>query len=252
MDEPLFAAADTETRLRTLAHVVGLVVVAFLAALVLASLGIGILGALGLAVSPMSPEVNAVVSVLQFLGFIAVGLWYVEWEDARDLLHLERPSLRDLGWVVAALVALFVLFKALAVVLGALGIAPATNSAIESGRQNPRLLLYFVVVTIVFTAPAEEFLFRGLVQGLFRRAYGVVPGVIIASGVFGVAHYLALTGGGSKVAYLAIAAVLGLVLGAVYEYTGNLLVPIAIHAVWNGRIYLVEWLEIVHGVTLPV
>lgn len=241
MDDPLYAVADTETRVRTLTHVVGLVGGAFLAALALSTLGFAVLGGLGFRISPMSAEVNAIASALQFLGFLAVGLWYVEWADARDLLYLDRPSLRDAGWVVAGLVGLFAVFELLAFVLSALGIAPATNAAIESGRESPRLLLYFVVVTIVFTAPAEEFLFRGIVQGLFRRAYGVVPGIVIASGVFGVVHYLALTGGGSKVAYLAIAAVLGLVLGAVYEYTESLAVPVAIHGFYNAFQFLLVY-----------
>ncbi|MHB9287849.1 lysostaphin resistance A-like protein [Halobacteriales archaeon Cl-PHB] len=241
MDDPLYAVADTETRVRTLAHVLGLVVGAFLAALAFSTLGFAVLGGLGLRTSPMSAEVSAVVSALQFLGFLAVGLWYVEWADARDILHLGRPSLRDAFWILVGLGGLFVLFELLALILTALGVAPATNTAIESGREQPRLLLYFVVVTIVFTAPAEEFLFRGVVQGLFRRAYGVVPGLLIASGVFGVVHYLALTGGGSKVAYLAIAAVLGLVLGAVYEYTESLAVPVAIHGLYNAYQFLLVY-----------
>lgn len=241
MDDRLFALADAETRIRTLVHVVVLVVGAFLAALVFATSGLGVFGELGFQIQPMAPVVNAVVSALQFVGFIAVGLWYVEWADARDLLYLGRPSIRDVGWVAVGLVGLFVLFKALAAVLAALGVAPATNAAVEAGRDQPRLLLYFVVVTILFTAPAEEFLFRGLVQGLFRRAYGVVPGIVIASGVFGVVHYLALTGGGSKVAYLAIAAVLGLVLGAVYEYTENLVVPVAVHGLYNTYQFLLVY-----------
>ena len=66
--------------------------------------------------------------------------------------------------------------------------------------------------------------------------------VFLASiGMFGVVHWIALSGGG-KVTYIAVAAVLGLALGAVYERTKNILVPIAVHGLYNALLFSIQWL----------
>lgn len=73
---------------------------------------------------------------------------------------------------------------------------------------------------------AEELFFRGAVQGLAVRWAGLPLGLAIASALFGLAHLITPT-------YAVIAAAIGLYLGALYAATGNLLVPIVIHALYD-------------------
>jgi len=54
-------------------------------------------------------------------------------------------------------------------------------------------------------------------------------------------------GSGSQLVYVAIAAAAGLVLGAAYELTRNLLVPIAMHALWNVSVYALLYLDATGG-----
>jgi membrane protease YdiL (CAAX protease family) len=249
MASKYYRVTDWRTRLESVGHSVGVVVAAFLlgylftyvVAFVLVGLGFVSLEVFTNPDVPLPGWVAIVAFIAQFSGFVAAVVAYLAWRDETDLFEYGVPDLTDLAWGVAGLVGLFVAAFAVSALIQLLGAETATNEVVELGQQNPRLFLYLIPVTILVVAPAEELLFRGVVQGLFRRAYGVVPGLVLASALFGVAHWLALTGGG-KLTYVAIAAVLGIVLGTVYELTDNLVVPVAIHGAWNAFLFGVQYL----------
>lgn len=81
----------------------------------------------------------------------------------------------------------------------------------------------------------EELLFRGLLQGALAERWGTPAALLIASLAFGLAHPMS----GS---YVALATLLGLYFGALWYWTGNLLVPIAAHAMYDAVVlsYLVR------------
>ncbi|MFB6156299.1 MAG: lysostaphin resistance A-like protein [Haloferacaceae archaeon] len=223
------------------------VLVAFLGAVVLAALGASLLGALGVARESMAGRVG--LTVLQFAGF-GVGLAGVlhvgdDWAVVTD--HVRVPTLRDAGYAVAGLVAVLGAAAAVGQLLSALGIDVAQNQVIAIGRENPRFFLYMIPVSLLLVGPMEELLFRGTVQGLLRRAWGPAAAVVVASALFGLVHWVALTGAGSRVSYVAVAAALGLVLGAVYELTDNVVVPAAVHGVYNAVLFAVQY-AVVTGV----
>jgi len=225
--------SDWQTRLVSVGHSLGIVVAAF---------GVGLLVALVLSAGASSvlPSGNPVVTLSlmagQFLGFILVAVAYAELFDHRDLLPFRVPSLRDIGFVVLGFVSLFVVALLSGYIIQLLGADQAQNQAVELGRQDPVLFLYLIPVAIFLVGPGEEMIFRGIVQGLLKRAYGFVPGLIGASVLFGIVHVVALSGPG-KVTYMVIAAALGLVLGLLYEYTENLVVPSLVHGVWNAFLF---------------
>jgi membrane protease YdiL (CAAX protease family) len=83
--------------------------------------------------------------------------------------------------------------------------------------------------------PSEEFLFRGIVQSRLRERLSAIPAVAIAGSIFAVVHVIALAGSPSAVAVTVTGLLVpGLVLGVVYEYTGNLVVPWLIHSIHNS------------------
>jgi len=85
----------------------------------------------------------------------------------------------------------------------------------------------------------EEMLFRGVIQEAVADRVGREPGVwiglAVASLLFGLAHPITRT-------YALLAALIGLYLGWLWIATGNLLVPIATHAVYDflALVYLVK------------
>jgi len=247
MGSDYYRVPDWETRLQTFSHGVGLVVAGVLLSLVAATIGIALFQGLGLTfetTADLAPLPYAALNAIQFLGYYAATVLYLRWRDYPDLFRAAVPSLRDLAWVVGGFVALYVLAYALTVVFTALGVESATNSVVEQGRKDPVRFLYLIPVTFLFVAPAEELLFRGVIQGIFRRAYGVVPAVLFASAIFGLGHWLALLGSSTgKVRYVVVAAMLGLVLGTLYELTENILVPILVHAAWNSMSFVSNYVD---------
>lgn len=253
-DPPLYKFGTSEDRIRSVTHSLALVVAAFAAGFALAIVGLNVAGLFGFSYSSQNlpVELQAAAAALQFVGFLVVGLAYLRWRGTDvDLFQIRVPSLREIGWVVAGLVGLFVLLNIVSVIISALGVESAENAAVVQGREQPTLFLYLIGVTILFTAPAEELLFRGLVQGLFRKAYGVVPGILIASVLFGIVHFVALSGSGSRIPYIAVAAALGVVLGAVYERTENLAVPILVHAGYNAILFYAAYLAATGQIEMP-
>ncbi len=72
----------------------------------------------------------------------------------------------------------------------------------------------------------EELLFRGLIQAALGRWLGPVPALVLASVLFGLAHWITPT-------YGLLAAVMGAYLGGVWLLSGNLLVPIVAHWIYD-------------------
>lgn len=84
------------------------------------------------------------------------------------------------------------------------------------------ILISSVLVTPIY----EELFFRGLLQSLFRRYLGPWPSIVLASLLFGLAHFpLPHT--------IAPLVALGIALGYNYERSGRLWAPIVIHALFN-------------------
>ena len=85
----------------------------------------------------------------------------------------------------------------------------------------------------------EEMLFRGLIQettaGWVGGPLGIWAGLLVASLLFGAVHPITPT-------YAVLAGLMGLYLGWLWIATGNLLVPITAHAVYDfvALVYLVK------------
>jgi membrane protease YdiL (CAAX protease family) len=220
---------------RTLGNALLVIFLAFLAALIAASLGGVALAAAGYPQDGMVFRVGA--TVLQFIGFGVGVAGYLLVTKQPDLVRAHLPTRTDLVWVVVGFVALFTGAVAISAVLAQLGVQVAQNQVVVTGQDNPRFFLYMIPVSLLFVGPFEELVFRGVVQGLFRRRYGSAVAIGAAATLFGVAHLVALTGGGSRVSYLAVAAILGLVLGFTYERTENLAVPALVHGGYNALLF---------------
>jgi membrane protease YdiL (CAAX protease family) len=83
-----------------------------------------------------------------------------------------------------------------------------------------------LAVLSVSAGVGEEMLFRGVIQGFLGRILGRWPGLALASLLFGLLHPV-------SVGYVAVAAVLGAYLGAVWLVSGNLLTVMVAHAVYD-------------------
>jgi hypothetical protein len=218
-----------------------LIVVAFLAATATVGLGANLLVGAGV-VAPDDLEYRVAVAVLQFVGFGVAVAGYLGLTRDWDLVDLRLPTLRHVGLIVAGVLALLLAQLAIARLLTGLGVQVAQNQVIVAGREDPRYFLYMIPVAILLVGPFEELVFRGGVQGLLRRTWGASVAVVVASVLFGVVHWIALTGGGgTRVPYVVVAATLGLVLGYLYERSRNLVVPAVVHGLYNTALFGLQY-----------
>jgi len=185
---------------------------------------------------------SAIALTAQGVGLVVVGALYLSVRDLPlSYLRLEWPSLRDLGWVVGATVTLFVVLGGLTVLIEQLGLSATDHSTAQAGRENPQLLLPLIPLSVLVTGPAEEFLYRGVIQTRLKEAFDVRVAVFIAALLFSLVHVPAYGAGSGLDASLAttlgILFVLGAVLGAAYEYAENLVVPAVAHGIYNAVVF---------------
>lgn len=226
--------SDPGIHLRTIGSVVAVVAGAILIAAVLTSLGMAVLSPV--VASWERPGPRALRSAFQFVGFGLTVAAYLAIRNDWDLIDWRVPTLRDLVWIVGGLVGFLALLATLSMLLRTLGIDTAESQIVTAGRENPRYLLYLIPVTILLVGPTEELIFRGIVQGTLRRTYGPGVAVALASAVFALIHWWSLqpSTGDARLVTLGLIFVFGALLGILYEYTGNLVVPIAVHGLFNA------------------
>ncbi|WP_101294210.1 CPBP family intramembrane glutamic endopeptidase [Halegenticoccus soli] len=214
---------------------------AFLCASALAIPAAELFAGLGL-VGPRGVGRQVVLTVFQFVGFGVAVAGYLAVTDDWRLIRARVPTGRDLllvgGGVAFLLVAQFVIVAA----LGALGVNAGENQVVATGRRSPAYLLYMIPVTLLLVGPTEELLFRGVVQGLLRRAFGAASAIALASAVFGLVHVFGVTGTpGQRLVYALVAALLGVVLGLLYERTGNIALPALVHGGYNAVLFAFQY-----------
>jgi len=95
-------------------------------------------------------------------------------------------------------------------------------SKIFIGNSN---ILLIIVSTCILVPIAEELIFRGIIQGELRRVMPGTVAVIIQALIFALIHINPI-----QISYVIIPA---LVLGAVYEWTKSIYVPIILHIIFN-------------------
>ena len=236
--------STAETRLRTFgvglflsfgAYGVGQIV-AVIAILALMGVGINVQNSPGIQLA-----VGAIM--LQGVTFGGIALIYLNYRDlGLDFIHVHFPSLRDVGVAVGGFVLLFGALNVISNVIQSLGLHSAENSVVDIASGNPVVFLLLIPLSFLLIGPGEELLYRGLIQGVLRESFSPVPAVILSSVLFASIHYFSLQGSG-KFVYLATVFFLALILGSVYEYTDNLLVPILIHGAYDATLFGLQYLS---------
>lgn len=210
-------------------------------------------GILTLARVPFDATVIGGLVLLQFLLFVVVGVGYLRWrgfdrDDILGYLGVGLPSLRDIGLILVTWIVMFIAMIVVAIVIttvvpelvGVEETEPAENPATVAIEENPEFIFIGIAAMFLVVGPAEEILFRGVIQNRLRERLSVVPAIVLASAIFAAAHTMALAGQDP----VAISMTLGILfvpslgLGAIYEYTGNIVVPSLLHGFHNSVVLL--------------
>lgn len=229
-------------------------------------IALSIIGAILIGIGlPVGPVIVG-MALLQFAWFVALGLWFLrrqgyDWDGVRAYLGIEIPSLKEVGlvlvtWVgiiITAGIVLTVVTEVAAELVGPSNAEPAENSTGEAIAANPEIVVFAVIGMLLVVGPAEETLFRGVVQNRLRESLSTVPAILLASLLFAMAHVFALAGGGSATGIaitMSVLFVTSIGLGWIYEYTENLVVPALLHGFHNS-VVVVATVSAATGLTVP-
>lgn len=226
-------------------------------AITVAALAVGVVGIVvtGAVESLLGVGDTAVVRVLDGnyiqIGFAAFAVAYLLWRgDWERYVKVRRPTVEDAGWILVIPVVFAAQSVVLPPILAAVGLPhpnPTTGNEQLALETRPLLWPVAFVGLYLFAAPAEELVYRGIVQGRLRESFDTVGVVLFGGLLFGFMHFLVglLTWGvalGGSVYWGLSATVPGLVWGYAYERTENLAVTAVTHAM--------SWTIAVHEIAL--
>ena len=163
------------------------------------------------------------------MGVVALG--YVWWsDDYNPLDRVRMPSSKESGWIAVGIIGNEIGIRALTPLLSLIGITHGGHSGeIPRWRvfvDQPELIVPGLVIMFVIMAPMEELLYRGVVHETLTGAIGSRGRVVVSGLLFGGIHLFLSAG----VVSMITTTMFGFILGASYERTSNLTVPIMIHA----------------------
>ena len=195
----------------------------------------------GFGFDPSGPELLIVQLIgLQGIGFPVVGYAYLRYtgRDLRTFVPIRFPGLRDIGLIVGGWIGALVAVGAVGYLIQVLGLVPAQNAAGQVIMENPGFVPFLIPFVLLLNGPGEEFLFRGILQGRFRESFGPVTAIVLATLMFAPLHIVALVGSPSAALVTSsILTVPSLVFGALYEYSGNFVVPALVHGLYNATLF---------------
>ncbi|MEZ4704416.1 MAG: CPBP family intramembrane glutamic endopeptidase [Bdellovibrionota bacterium] len=172
---------------------------------------------------PQKKKSQISLSSMGLLYFAMFSISVMVNQQSRLFLY---PSINESFWTHMAEDALIAIAISMVVVAASWGLNRFVPSVRRLSKSFARLFgaltLGECFMIAIFSAMGEEFFFRGMLQSWI----GLGP----ASILFGLLH----SGPGRKyLPWTLFAVVMGFVLGAVYEWRSNLLLPVAIHFLVN-------------------
>ncbi len=133
-----------------------------------------------------------------------------------------NPLIAGIGGIVLAFVVNFVAF---------LLHTPKVPSPIDKLTDSPVSLALLGIVAVTVGPLFEELLFRGFIQPLLSRTFGIAAGILLTALLFGSLH-------GPEYAwawqYVAAVSLVGVVLGIVRAWTNSIIPATIIHGCYNA------------------
>jgi len=193
-----------------------------------------------------------IITALQFL-LLGVGTFVFiviasKWDkfsyDYFEVIHWKNISINHIKWIGICITGLLVTNFTFGFIFTYLNLDVAENAVLGVAESNPIYLLYLIPIMLFFVGPAEELLFRGVLQGVLRDAFNTKISIFITSLLFGFIHTSA-AGGFSNEAmlYILTTFMLGIILGYIYELKESLIIPIVAHGIYNSILVIVAYYQ---------
>ena len=189
------------------------------------------------AATPPAPLTNEAVGLSMLLfGIVVGGIVFFLQQRNISVVRLfgfrAVPPMRVLGVSVLLFAAAFPLVRlTTALTLRWLGDDAEIQQIVQLfsdavGQGDWGRLVAPILLAVVVAPLTEEFVFRGYLYGVVRRYLGPITAIVLTSAIFAVIHFNLLS--------LPSLFILAICFALAYEATGSLLVPMAMHAIFNA------------------
>jgi membrane protease YdiL (CAAX protease family) len=154
--------------------------------------------------------------------------------------YYDRPFRQSVRWTRFALSTPFVascgVMAALVVVVASLLIGtPDNDSPMKALLSDPASALMIAVIGISLAPVCEEIVFRGFLQPLLVRSFGVWPGILLAAAAFGLMHFQEY---GNSWRHALLITLAGASFGWMRQSAGSTKAAAVMHAAYNGVFFL--------------
>jgi membrane protease YdiL (CAAX protease family) len=181
--------------------------------------------------APASARRTVVLLAILVEGGLIVLAWLLGWLLGQPPLRTFAWDYRGALWGLAGTLPMALLFLLiLRWPVGPLRPIRQFSEQVLRPLLAPCSVLDLLGISVL-AGLGEEMLFRGVLQGYFSQWAGPWVGLALASVLFGLMHFITLT-------YAVLAALMGAYLGAVWYWTGNLLPPVVMHALYDFLVLL--------------
>lgn len=179
--------------------------------------------------SRLMPSLLLAILVVVTASLVLLPLWMMSRHPGslRRTLRLRLPPWRQLGWLGLVTVGLVLTVDFLGTWNSRLVGVPE-DFAETMAQLTPTTAVEWVLslLALCLVVPAgEEIVFRGIIQRAARLSLHGPTAAVLCGLLFGVLHL--------EPWYLAPLALMGVVMGVVYEITGTLVAPIFVHGLYN-------------------
>jgi uncharacterized protein len=205
--------------------------------LVIFSLGMAMLAGMGIRnlFHLSEARMNIVLVIGQFAAYA------VAFTCLKIMFQAEygEPLLPSLHWLPTPIdpgrLMLIGLGQAFAIALiGAFMRVPQMETPMGKLLADRATAIVIAILGVTIAPIAEELAFRGFLQPLLIRSFGVVPGILITSFLFGAMH-LEQYGAWQSVVLITLA---GVGFGAMRHYTGSTRASAIMHSGYNSALFL--------------
>ncbi|MFC4553023.1 MULTISPECIES: CPBP family intramembrane glutamic endopeptidase [Halorussus] len=216
--------------------------------------GVFLLVGLGatVAVLDLAGSVAAVIALSEF-GFVVTGVAFL-LVTGRGLAYLDvrAPTKRDLAWAAVGTLVLLGIRAVGGFLLGAAGVSLGGRGLGGlADRGLLEALLVLVPLSVLVVGPAEELLFRNVIQKYLAESFSRRGAILVASVLFAVVHLpnalIAGLDAAGAAGVLALLFCISVALGAMYDWTGNLFAPVVAHGLYDAVLFAAAYLSLVGG-----
>ncbi len=167
---------------------------------------------------------GSAIQLVSIVLFLAVLYMWTETIDSFQDFQLKREK-----WIINVVVGIVIGLAMLAIYIG---YKRLDLSHIAFNVE--------IVTAVTIVAAAEEFFFRGYLQGKLSKDFGIISRIVIVTilfGVYKVAVFSSMRTLISLAEIVVISCVGSVILSLEMEKTQNLLAPVISHALWDTLVY---------------